>query len=84
MLHEIKQIKIHIDGTNGQASITKAWKLLIYLEKHYQADVVQDSGSALNVSPAGVRESIKKAQKGGSDLEQRSYSDVLALYEVLL
>ena len=87
VLHEIKQIKIHIDGTNGQASITKAWKRLIYLEKHYQADVVPKivvSALVANVTPAGVRESIKKAQKGGSELEQRSYTNVLALHEVLV
>jgi hypothetical protein len=87
VLREIKLIKIHIEGKGGQESIAKAWKRLFYLEKNYKADVVPKIVVArlvANLTPVAVRESVLLAQKAGTDLEQKSFNDVLALHEVLV
>jgi hypothetical protein len=87
VLAELRKIRINLSGQSGMHSIAEAWKRLLFLQKHYRADIVPKVVVATllaNVEPESCRKSIASAQKGGTALEQKSYSDVLALHAVLM
>jgi hypothetical protein len=89
VLAKLGQIKIHIDGVNGLASIAEGWKTLLKIGKHYRADIVPKvlcTKLLAGVTPISVRLaiSISNLQKGGTPMEQASYQDVSALHSVLV